>query len=228
MVTIAERLDAAYARIATAAKKCNRDEKDITLIAVSKKKPLEDILAAFDHGHREFAESYVQEGVEKVQALNDHKTIVWHFIGPIQSNKTKAIAEHFHWVQSVDREKIARRLNEQRPTNMKPLNILIQVNIDNDDNKSGCSVAQLPQLAELVDNSRQLHLRGLMAIPAKTDSFDAQLQSFEKLKACFDKLQTQYPQLDTLSMGMSADVDAAIAAGSTMVRVGTAIFGERI
>ncbi|WP_462159106.1 YggS family pyridoxal phosphate-dependent enzyme [Pseudoalteromonas sp. GB56] len=227
MVTIAERLDAAYDRIAQAAKKCGRDYKDINLIAVSKKKPLEDILAAFAHGHREFAESYVQEGVEKVLLLKEHKNIVWHFIGPIQSNKTKAIAENFTWVQSIDREKIAKRLNEQRPTNLKPLQVLIQVNIDNDENKSGCSVEELPKLAEFIHNCRQLELRGLMAIPAKSVSFDEQFQSFAQLRACFDKLKTQYPQLDTLSMGMSADVDAAIAAGSTMVRVGTAIFGER-
>ncbi|MFY8274301.1 YggS family pyridoxal phosphate-dependent enzyme [Pseudoalteromonas sp. SSDWG2] len=227
MITIAERLDAAYDRIAQAAKKCGRDHQGIKLIAVSKKKPLEDILAAFEHGHRDFAESYVQEGVEKVQQLSAHTNIVWHFIGPIQSNKTKQIAEHFSWVQSIDREKIAKRLNEQRPTNLKPLQVLIQVNIDNEENKSGCTVEELPMLAQFIDQCRQLELRGLMAIPAKSDSFDAQAQSFAQLRACFDKLKAQYPQLDTLSMGMSSDVDAAIAAGSTMVRIGTAIFGER-
>ncbi|WP_105213273.1 MULTISPECIES: YggS family pyridoxal phosphate-dependent enzyme [unclassified Pseudoalteromonas] len=227
MVTIAERLDAAYDRIAHAAKKSGRDYNDITLIAVSKKKPLEDILAAFEHGHREFAESYVQEGVEKVRQLSEYKNIVWHFIGPIQSNKSKAIAEHFSWVQSIDREKIARRLNEQRPSNMKPLQVLIQVNIDEDPNKSGCLLDEVPALAALIENCKQLNLRGLMAIPAQTPDFDAQLQSFKQLSACFDRLKDQYPQLDTLSMGMSGDMDAAIAAGSTMVRIGTAIFGER-
>ncbi|MEM0513971.1 YggS family pyridoxal phosphate-dependent enzyme [Pseudoalteromonas sp. YIC-827] len=227
MVTIAERLDAAYDRIAHAAKKCGRDYNDITLIAVSKKKTLEDILAAFEHGHREFAESYVQEGVEKVHQLSEHKNIVWHFIGPIQSNKSKAIAEHFSWVQSIDREKIARRLNEQRPSNMKPLQVLIQVNIDEDPNKSGCLLDEVPALAALIENCKQLNLRGLMAIPAQSADFDTQLQSFKQLSACFDRLKDQYPQLDTLSMGMSGDMDAAIAAGSTMVRIGTAIFGER-
>ncbi|MBS3798241.1 YggS family pyridoxal phosphate-dependent enzyme [Pseudoalteromonas sp. BDTF-M6] len=227
MVTIAERLDAAYDRIAQAAKKSGRDYNDVTLIAVSKKKPLEDILAAFAHGHREFAESYVQEGVEKVRQLSEHKNIVWHFIGPIQSNKSKAIAEHFSWVQSIDREKIARRLDEQRPSNMKPLQVLIQVNIDDDPNKSGCRLEDVPALAAFIDSCNQLNLRGLMAIPAKSESYEAQLQSFKQLSACFDRLKDQYPQLDTLSMGMSGDMDAAIAAGSTMVRIGTAIFGER-
>ncbi|WP_105188249.1 YggS family pyridoxal phosphate-dependent enzyme [Pseudoalteromonas sp. T1lg48] len=227
MVTIAERLDAAYDRIAQAAKKSGRDYNDITLIAVSKKKPLEDILAAFAHGHREFAESYVQEGVEKVRQLSEYKNIVWHFIGPIQSNKSKAIAENFSWVQSIDREKIARRLNEQRPSNMKPLQVLIQVNVDDDANKSGCRLEEVPALAAFIHSCNQLNLRGLMAIPSKSESYEAQLQSFEQLSACFDRIKDQYPQLDTLSMGMSGDMDAAIAAGSTMVRIGTAIFGER-
>lgn len=227
MVTIAERLKTAYDEIAQAAKKTARNDEKITLVAVSKKKPLEDIVEAYAQGHREFAESYVQEGVDKVLALKETNDLVWHFIGPIQSNKSKLVAEHFDWVQSIDREKIARRLNEQRPTNMKPIQVLLQVNIDDDDNKSGCQVAQLDELADFVASCEQLNLRGLMAIPKKSDDYQQQFESFKQLHTCFDKLKARYPHIDTLSMGMSGDIEPAIAAGSTMVRMGTAIFGAR-
>ncbi|WP_440054059.1 YggS family pyridoxal phosphate-dependent enzyme [Pseudoalteromonas sp. T1lg65] len=226
MVTIAERLDNAYARIEKAKQQFNRLEP-VDLLAVSKTKPIADIEAAINAGHTKFGESYVQEAIEKVQHFSANKQLEWHFIGPIQSNKSRHIAEHFSWVQSVDRLKIARRLNEQRPTNLKPLNILIQVNISGDVNKSGCQLSELDELVEYIDSARQLTLRGLMTITEQTDDAQKQLHYFKQMRACFDRLRDQYPQLDTLSMGMSGDLEQAIAAGSTMVRIGTDLFGKR-
>ncbi len=227
MVTIAERLTSAYARIAEAAHKAQRNSNDITLLAVSKTKPATDIMAAYDQGQRQFGESYVQEAVDKIAQLNTFSDIVWHFIGPIQSNKSALVAANFAWVQSVDRLKIAKRLNSQRPETMPPLNVLIQVNISEEEAKSGCHPNEITELAQYIDQCAHLQLRGLMAIPAKSDDTNTQIQYFEQLQTCFDKLQTQYPHIDTLSMGMSNDVEAAIAAGSTMVRIGTDIFGTR-
>jgi len=227
MVTIAERLTSAYARIAEAAHKAQRNSNDITLLAVSKTKPATDIMAAYDQGQRQFGESYVQEAVDKIAQLNTFSDIVWHFIGPIQSNKSALVAANFAWVQSVDRLKIAKRLNSQRPETMPPLNVLIQVNISEEEAKSGCHPNEITELAQYIDQCAHLQLRGLMAIPAKSDDANTQTQYFEQLQTCFDKLQTQYPHIDTLSMGMSNDVEAAIAAGSTMVRIGTDIFGTR-
>jgi pyridoxal phosphate enzyme (YggS family) len=199
----------------------------MTILAVSKTKPLEMIENAYQAGHRQFGESYVQEAVEKVQALKHHPDIEWHFIGPVQSNKSRLVAENFCWVQSVDREKLAKRLNEQRPNNLRPLNILIQVNISNDEKKSGCTLNDIDSLAAFIENSRQLNLRGLMTITENTPDKAKQLEYFQQMRACFDKLQLQYPQVDTLSMGMSGDLETAISAGSTMVRIGTDIFGKR-
>lgn len=227
MVTIAERLTSAYARIAEAAHKAQRNSNDITLLAVSKTKPATDIMAAYDQGQRQFGESYVQEAVDKIAQLDTFSDIVWHFIGPIQSNKSALVAANFAWVQSVDRLKIAKRLNSQRPETMPPLNVLIQVNISEEEAKSGCHPNEITELAQYIDQCAHLQLRGLMAIPAKSDDANTQTQYFEQLQTCFDKLQTQYPHIDTLSMGMSNDVEAAIAAGSTMVRIGTDIFGTR-
>lgn len=227
MVTIAERLTSAYARIAEAAHKAQRNSNDITLLAVSKTKPATDIMAAYDQGQRQFGESYVQEAVDKIAQLDTFSDIVWHFIGPIQSNKSALVAANFAWVQSVDRLKIAKRLNSQRPETMPPLNVLIQVNISEEEAKSGCHPNEITELAQYIDQCAHLQLRGLMAIPAKSDDANTQIQYFEQLQTCFDKLQTQYPHIDTLSMGMSNDVEAAIAAGSTMVRIGTDIFGTR-
>ncbi len=227
MVTIAERLTSAYARIAEAAHKAQRNSNDITLLAVSKTKPATDIMAAYEQGQRQFGESYVQEAVDKIAQLNTFSDIVWHFIGPIQSNKSALVAANFAWVQSVDRLKIAKRLNSQRPETMPPLNVLIQVNISEEEAKSGCHPNEITELAQYIDQCAHLQLRGLMAIPAKSDDANTQIQYFEQLQTCFDKLQTQYPHIDTLSMGMSNDVEAAIAAGSTMVRIGTDIFGTR-
>ncbi|NOU51736.1 YggS family pyridoxal phosphate-dependent enzyme [Pseudoalteromonas sp. JBTF-M23] len=230
MVTIAERLDLAYARVEKAAQQrkfAHSDDHPVTILAVSKTKPVELIEQAYQHGQRQFGESYVQEAVDKILHLKERKDIEWHFIGPIQSNKSRLVAEHFGWVQSVDRLKIARRLNEQRPNNLMPLNVLIQVNISADENKSGCRLEELDELADFIHNSRQLNLRGLMTITEQTDDKNKQLQYFQQMKACFDRLKDQYPQLDTLSMGMSGDLEPAVIAGATMVRIGTDIFGSR-
>ncbi|CAM3847164.1 MULTISPECIES: YggS family pyridoxal phosphate-dependent enzyme [Pseudoalteromonas] len=226
MVTIAERLDNAYGRIEKAKQNCQFSET-VQLLAVSKTKPIADIEAAIAAGQTQFGESYVQEAVDKVTYFKQNKALEWHFIGPIQSNKSRLVAENFHWVQSVDREKIARRLNEQRPTNLKPLKVLLQVNISGDDNKSGCHPDEVDTLAQFINDCRQLELRGLMTITEQTDDKQKQLQYFQQMRACFDRLKDQYQQLDTLSMGMSGDLDTAIAAGSTMVRIGTDIFGKR-
>ena len=226
MVTIAERLDNAYGRIEKAKQNCQFNET-VQLLAVSKTKPVTDIEAAIAAGQTQFGESYVQEAVDKVAYFKENKALEWHFIGPIQSNKSRLVAENFHWVQSVDREKIARRLNEQRPTNLKPLKVLLQVNISGDDNKSGCHPDEVDNLAQFIHDCRQLELRGLMTITEQTDDKQKQLQYFQQMRACFDRLKDQYQQLDTLSMGMSGDLETAIAAGSTMVRIGTDIFGKR-
>ena len=227
MVTIAERLTSAYARIANAAKNAHRNSSNITLLAVSKTKPSDDIIAAYAHGQRQFGESYVQEAVNKIAHLHTYSDIIWHFIGPIQSNKSALVAANFDWVQSVDRLKIANRLNSQRPNNKPALNVLIQVNISHEEAKSGCHPDEIAELADFINQCEHLTLRGLMAIPAKSDDLDTQIQYFEQLQTCFDKLKAHYPQVDTLSMGMSNDVEAAINAGSTMVRIGTDIFGTR-
>jgi len=195
-------------------------------MAVSKTRPAGDIRVAHTCGLVDFGESYLQEALQKMEALQD-LDLVWHFIGPIQSNKTRTVAEYFDWVHSVDRSKIARRLSTQRPTTMAPLQVCIQVNISGEDSKSGVSLEELPRLASEVLALPGLQLRGLMAIPAATDDVAQQRQAFARLRAALEHLQAQAPGLDTLSMGMSADMEAAIAEGATIVRVGTAIFGSR-
>lgn len=226
MVTIAERLNSAYQRLQDAAEKSPYSHP-IRLLAVSKTKPIEAIQAAYDYGQRSFGESYVQEAIEKIQYFANSPDMEWHFIGPIQSNKSRPIAEHFQWVQSIDRDKIAKRLNEQRPLGMPKLNVLIQVNISLDPAKSGCLPEQISALAELIHSCERLKLRGLMTITELTDDTAKQLNYFQQMRACFDKLQTKYADVDTLSMGMSGDLEQAIVAGSTMVRIGTDIFGQR-
>lgn len=226
MITIADRLKLAYARIAQATKKHSRPEQSVALLAVSKTKPQNLIVEAYQAGQRAFGESYVQEAVEKIKALAEYD-IQWHFIGPLQSNKSALVAEHFDWVQSVERTKIVTRLANQRPEGLAPLNVLIQVNISEESAKSGCPLEQVDELAQHISQYPNLRLRGLMAIPEKTPDkaiLDAQ---FARLNACFINLKSQYPELDTLSMGMSSDVEAAIGQGSTMVRIGTDIFGPR-
>ncbi|PZQ36493.1 MAG: YggS family pyridoxal phosphate-dependent enzyme, partial [Ectopseudomonas oleovorans] len=196
---------------------------DIGLLAVSKTKPAEAIREAHAAGLRDFGENYLQEALEKQTQLAD-LPLIWHFIGPIQSNKTRPIAEHFDWVHSVDRLKIAQRLSEQRPAHLPALNICLQVNISGEDSKSGCSPEELTALARAVVALPNLRLRGLMAIPEPTDDVAAQHAAFARLRQLRDELALN---LDTLSMGMSHDLEAAIAEGATWVRIGTALFGAR-
>lgn len=203
------------------------DGSNVTLLAVSKRHSIEAIQAAYAAGQRQFAENYVQEGVDKIQQLQD-LAIDWHFIGPLQSNKTKDVAQHFSWVQSVDREKIAKRLNQQRPAELAPLNVLLQVNIDQDANKSGLMPEQVKSLAAFVDTCPQLKLRGLMTILEANTDEQQQRQSFANMRRLYQQLQQQYPaSVDTLSMGMSGDMRQAVLEGANMVRIGTAIFGQR-
>ncbi len=224
--TIASQIDKVLTRIAAAATQASRLSEDITLIAVSKTKPASDIEAAAACGLKDFGENYLQEALDKIQALQAFE-LTWHFIGPIQSNKTRPIAEHFDWVHSVDRLKIAQRLSDQRPAHLGPLNICLQVNISNEDTKSGVSAEQAPELAKVIATLPNIRLRGVMAIPQPSDDPTEQAAAFEAVAALFNTLRLTNPELDTLSMGMSQDLEAAIAAGSTMVRIGTDIFGAR-
>ncbi len=228
MTTIADRLTHAHHRINQAAQKSSRNQDEIQLLAVSKTKPIAQIIAAYEAGQRLFGENYVQEGESKINALkNDYPDIEWHFIGPLQSNKTKIIAENFDWMHTLSREKIAARLNEQRPAHLAPLNVCIQVNISDEQSKSGLKPSEIAVLAEFIDTQPQLCLRGLMAIPTATDDIELQQTELQKMQILFESLKQRYPKLDTLSMGMSNDLEVAIASGSTMVRIGSAIFGER-
>jgi pyridoxal phosphate enzyme (YggS family) len=213
-------------RIRRTTQKWDRADDSVTLLAVSKTRAATELQQAWEAGLDQFGESYLNEALEKVRALS-HLPLCWHFIGPIQSNKTRPIAENFSWVHSLDRLKIARRLNEQRPRRLPPLNVCIQVNISGEDSKSGVTLAELPALATEVAALPQLKLRGLMAIPAATEGLAQQRQAFARLRHALEQLSPLYPDLDTLSMGMSADLEAAIAEGATIVRVGTDIFGPR-
>lgn len=223
---IARNISEVRQQIATCCAQYQRNSADVTLLAVSKTKPAELLRAAYEAGQRDFGENYLQESLDKQQELAD-LAITWHFIGPIQSNKTRAIAEHFQWVHSVDRLKVARRLSEQRPPELPPLNICLQVNISAEESKSGITVDELPELAREVAALPNLTLRGLMAIPAPAESLAEQRAPLAALRKALETLKAEHPQLDTLSMGMSGDLEAAIAEGSTMVRIGTAIFGAR-
>ena len=223
MSTIAENIAKVGERIRAAAQASGRDLDHIGLLAVSKTKPAAAVREAYAAGIRDFGENYLQEALEKQAELSE-LPLIWHFIGPIQSNKTKPIAEHFAWVHSVDRLKIAQRLSEQRPADLPPLNICLQVNVSAEDSKSGCAPAELAALAQAVSQLPNLRLRGLMAIPEPTDDVAAQRAAFARLR----ELRGGLPlPLDTLSMGMSHDLDAAIAEGATWVRIGTALFGAR-
>jgi len=202
----------------------------VTLLAVSKTFGPDAVADALAAGQRAFGENYIQEGVEKIlalQASHPQAAIEWHCIGPVQSNKTRLVAQHFDWVQSVDRLKIAQRLSEQRPEGLAPLQVCLQVNVDGGANKSGVTPDELLPLAQAVAALPRLKLRGLMCIPEPADSFVAQLMVFQQARALFDALNAQGLSVDTLSMGMSEDLYAAIAGGSTMVRVGRAVFGHR-
>ena len=223
MTTIADNLSALAARIQRAAEAVGRDPASVHLLAVSKAKPASAIREIHAAGVRDVGENYLQEALGKQQELGD-LPLIWHFIGPIQSNKTKAIAEHFDWVHSVDRLKIAQRLSEQRPQGLPPLNICLQVNVSGEDSKSGCAAADLPALAQAVAALPNLRLRGLMAIPEPSEDRAEQEAAFATLRQLQDSLNLG---LDTLSMGMSHDLEAAIAQGATWVRIGTALFGAR-
>ncbi len=226
MTTISANLQAVLARIGEAARCCGRQPEEISLLAVSKTWPGSYVQEAARAGQKAFGENYVQEGVDKVRetALPD---LEWHFIGPLQSNKTRLVAEAFQWVHSVDRLKIAERLSQQRPAHLPPLQICLQVNISNEDSKSGVPEEDVASLAQQIAYLPRLKLRGLMTIPAPAPEFAQQRAPFRRLRELYEQLNRNGFALDTLSMGMSNDIEAAIAEGSTLVRVGTAIFGER-
>ena len=228
MSYIADKLQAVTAQIVAAARNAGRDPSEIALLAVSKTITPDLLMEAYVAGQRAFGENYLQEALDKMAALKEQAPdIEWHFIGPIQSNKTRPIAENFSWVHSVDRLKIAQRLSEQRPSGLPPLNVCIQVNVSGEASKSGCSPQDLPALAQAVAGLPGLSLRGLMTIPEPAATEAGQRRPLRTLRELADQLRAQGLALDTLSMGMSADLAAAIAEGATMVRIGTAIFGER-
>ncbi|ELS3717094.1 YggS family pyridoxal phosphate-dependent enzyme [Vibrio fluvialis] len=230
MSSIQQNLEHITSQIENAQQKCGRPRSSVQLLAVSKTKPVEAILEAAQAGQRAFGENYVQEGCDKVQFFAEHHPeldLEWHFIGPLQSNKTRLIAEHFDWMHTIDRAKIAQRLNEQRPAHLPPLQVLIQVNTSGESSKSGISENDLFTLAELISGLPNLTLRGLMSIPENVPDYPSQLAAFRQLAALKDRLAKKYDGIDTLSMGMSGDMEAAIEAGSTIVRIGTAIFGQR-
>jgi pyridoxal phosphate enzyme (YggS family) len=226
MNTPLERLRAVRSRIADACHSAGRDPAGVSLLAVSKRHAPERVTAFRRLGLKDFGENQLQEAVQKQKALAD-LDITWHFIGAIQSNKTRAIAEHFHWVQSVDRPKVLRRLAAQRPPSMGALNICLQVNVDEELQKSGATPDGIMELAELAGEFENLRLRGLMAIPRLTDVVAEQRRSFRKVREVFERLKQAGFEVDTLSMGMSADLEAAITEGSTMVRIGTDLLGVR-
>lgn len=226
MTTITSALQAVKQRIESAALQAERVPQDIRLLAVSKTFPAEAVRAAFQAGQTAFGESYVQEAVSKIASLAD-LPLEWHFIGPLQSNKTRLVAEHFDWVHSVDRAKIADRLSAARPAELPPLQVCLEVNVSGEASKAGIAPQELEALAAYVRTLPHLQLRGLMAIPAATDDIALQKQQFRTVHALLDELNRKNFQLDTLSMGMSNDLEAAIAEGATIVRVGSAIFGTR-
>ena len=226
MTTIAANLEAVRKRIHAACLAAGRDPEQVHLLAVSKTFGPEAVLQAHTAGQTAFGENYIQEAVEKMAALA-HLPLEWNCIGPIQSNKTRLVAQHFAWAHTVDRLKVAQRLSEQRPPDLPPLQVCIQVNVDGGANKSGVTPAEVQALAREVAALPQLTLRGLMCIPEPAPDFAASQALFLRAKALFDQLRAQGLALDTLSMGMTADLEAAIHAGSTLVRVGTAIFGGR-
>ena len=217
-------------RIEAACQKAGRASNAVRLLAVSKTKSVAEISTAFEAGQNAFGENYVQEGVDKIQYFQAQGLqLEWHFIGPLQSNKTRLVAEHFDWMQTLERAKIADRLNEQRPADKAPLNVLIQINISDEETKSGISPHEMLNLAKHIENLPHLRLRGLMAIPAPTENIAEQESAFKKMAALFEQLKQAFPAqpIDTLSMGMTDDMSSAIKCGSTMVRIGTAIFGAR-
>jgi len=225
-ITLSDNIAKLLERVRLATQKSQRQASDILLLAVSKTRDAQAIRQAHRLGLDHFGENYLQEALGKIEELQD-LDLTWHFIGPIQSNKTRPIACHFDWVHSVEREKIARRLSEQRPPGRPPLQLCLQVNISGEASKSGVKPAQVPELARRVAQLPHLQLRGLMAIPEATADEHKQRAVFGQLQSLLQELRSEHPDLDTLSMGMSADLEAAIAEGATLIRVGSAIFGAR-
>lgn len=226
MPTIKDHLINIRASVDAALAKAERNNENITLLLASKGQSVEKIEAAIKAGVDTFGENYLQEALKKMQALSDKK-IIWHFIGTIQRNKTRKIAEHFDWVQTVSDVLIAERLDQQRPRDMPPLNICIEVNVNQEKSKSGCRIEEVPALAREISIRPFLKLRGLMCIPEMTENFTLQCQSFKTLRKIFESQKKLYPSMDTLSMGMSHDFEAAILEGATMIRIGRAVFGDR-
>ena len=226
MIRVTENLALIRDLLAKSAVEAQREPGAVKLLAVSKKQPVDKILEAAKAGQRDFGENFVQEGLEKIK-LTASEDLVWHFIGHLQTNKTRGVAEHFDWVHTIDRQKTAARLSQQRPPGKPALNICLQVNIDDEDAKSGVDPDALPQLAQAVQEMPNLRLRGLMCLPATRETTDQQREPFAKLRKLAESLASIGIEIDTLSMGMSGDFDAAIAEGATMVRIGTAIFGPR-
>ena len=226
MIRVTENLALISDLLTISAKEAERDPDTIKLLAVSKKQPLDKILAAASLGQRDFGENTVQEGLDKIRATADSE-LIWHLIGHLQSNKTRAVAENFDWVHTIDKLKLAKRLSQQRPAELQPLNVCVQVNIDNEPGKSGIDVDALPELAAACTELPNLRLRGLMCLPAIREGFEAQRAPFARLRQLLEDLQQGGFTLDTLSMGMSGDYRAAIFEGATIVRIGTALFGER-
>jgi len=225
-ISIAQNISQLNERVRLAAQKSQRDPANICILAVSKTRPENDIREAHAQGYRHFGENYLQEALGKMTQLAD-LDLCWHYIGPMQSNKTRPIAERFSWVHSVDRLKIAQRLSQQRPPGLAPLNVCLQVNISGEASKYGVNTDDLHSLAQATAQLPQLRLRGLMAIPAPSDNTHSQHLAFARLHTLLEQLQSNLPYLDTLSMGMSADLEAAITEGATIIRVGTDIFGAR-
>jgi pyridoxal phosphate enzyme (YggS family) len=222
------RLQAVKARVDAAARAAGRDPASVRLLAVSKTFPADAIRAVHALGQNAFGENYVQEAADKMDALAELSDVEWHLIGPLQGNKARPAAERFAWVQSVDRAKIAQRLSALRPASLPSLNVCIQVNVSGEPTKSGIAPREAGALATLVAGLPRLALRGIMGIPAPTGDVDRQRAQFRALRECYDALRAEGIDVDTLSMGMSGDLEAAIAEGATMVRVGTAIFGARL
>ena len=226
MIELAERISALSQEIRGLEDKYRRQPNSVQILAVSKRHSADKIRELASASVQHFGENYLQEALDKMAVLQDLE-LQWHFIGPIQSNKTRGIAENFAWVQSLDREKIAIRLNEQRPENLEPLNICVQVNLSGEDTKSGVAQQDCPALCEKIARLPRLRLRGLMSIPAPLTDFQQQRHCFRELAELYTHLAGQFESFDTLSMGMSGDLDEAIKEGSTMIRVGSALFGKR-
>jgi len=223
---ITDKLTQIHNEISSTETQFQRQAGSVCLLAVSKTRTTDEIITAFNSGQRHFGENYCQEAIEKIETINQ-PDIIWHFIGPIQSNKTKQIASHFDWVHAVDRIKIARRLNEARPEGIAPLNICVQINISGEKSKSGISIDETEAFISELEQFKRLKVRGLMALPAPTTEFDEQRAAFSKLNLKLNDLKKHNPNLDTLSIGTTQDMKAAIAEGATIVRIGTAIFGPR-